>query len=156
MPGVWSPRCRVAARRQNDQMTLFEADGNLFELDFPAIGHGCNTKGLMGAGIAVEFKRRYPEMYSRYVRECHAGHFQLGDVLVWVAEDKVIYNLATQARPGPWADLDAIEHTVSAALVDAHTRKLGTVGIPRIGSGLGGLTWPQVRPRLVALAEASG
>jgi len=132
-----------------------EMVGNLFELDTPAIGHGCNTKGLMGAGIAVEFKRRYPQMCSRYLQECHGGRFRLGDVLVWQADDLVIYNLATQERPGPCADLDAIEVSVTAALRDAQERGFAQVGVPRVGAGLGGLTWRQVRPRLAAAAESS-
>ena len=41
-------------------MSLIFLSGNLFESNAQTIGHGCNTKGIMGAGIAREFKRRYP------------------------------------------------------------------------------------------------
>jgi O-acetyl-ADP-ribose deacetylase (regulator of RNase III) len=137
-------------------MGLAEVTGDLFDLGFPALGHGCNTRGLMGTGIAVEFKYRFPGLYSRYVRECHAGNFTLGDVLVWDVGDVVVYNLATQPRPGPSADLDAIQTSISAALADAARRELHRFGIPRIGAGLGGLPWKAVRERLeIAASEHS-
>jgi O-acetyl-ADP-ribose deacetylase (regulator of RNase III) len=103
-------------------MPFSEVTGDLFETDVPAIGHGCNTKGAMGARIAVEFKRRYPDMYKEYKRRCASGEFSLGDVFIWAAADRVVYNLATQPRPGPSASVDAILQSVTKALADAHHR----------------------------------
>jgi O-acetyl-ADP-ribose deacetylase (regulator of RNase III) len=57
--------------------------GDLFNLGLPAVGHGCNCAGAMGAGIAVEFKRWFPAMYQQYRRRCQQGGLQLGDVFVW-------------------------------------------------------------------------
>jgi O-acetyl-ADP-ribose deacetylase (regulator of RNase III) len=115
-------------------------------LDLPALGHGCNCAGAMGAGIAVVFRKRYPAMYREYRRRCAAGEFRPGDVFVWEAPDVVVYNLATQPVPGPTARLDAIEASVRAALADAEVRELPRLGIPRIGAGLGGLDWDDVAP----------
>src|ERR1700678_3621437 len=101
-------------------MPFSEVIGDLFEVDAPAIGHGCNTEGAMGAGIAVEFKRRYPDMYKEYKRRCSSGAFSLGDVFVWETQARVVYNLATQPRPGPSASVEAIQQSVTKAL--AHPR----------------------------------
>lgn len=125
-------------------MPLLEIVGDLFEAELAAIGHGCNTSGIMGAGIATEFKRRYPEMFQEYRRRCSAGEFRLGEVFVWEGTDRVIYNLATQPRPGPSATLGAIRESVSSALVDATRRSIEAVGVPRLGAGLGGLAWDDV------------
>jgi O-acetyl-ADP-ribose deacetylase (regulator of RNase III) len=133
-------------------MTLSEVVGDLFDAGLPAIGHGCNTKGAMGAGIAVEFRRRYPEMYREYRRRCASGGFRLGEIFVWEAPDRIVYNLATQPRPGPSATVDAIRESVTRALVDAEVRGLAQLGVPRLGAGLGGLDWEAVR---TALLEAS-
>lgn len=51
-------------------MPVTEVVGDLFDIDLPAIGHGCNSRGSMGAGIAVQFRRRYPDMYREYKRRC--------------------------------------------------------------------------------------
>ena len=136
-------------------MPFSEVTGDLFEADVPAIGHGCNTKGAMGAGIAVEFKRRYPDMYKEYKRRCSSGAFSLGDVFVWETPDWVVYNLATQPRPGPSASVDAIRHSVTKALADAQDRGLTKIAIPRLGAGLGGLQWEAVRRTLHDASKTS-
>ena len=69
-------------------------------MDLPVVGHGCNCSGAMGAGIAVQFKRRFPEIYLEYRRRCADKTFMLGDVFVWTESTPVVYNLATQPRPG--------------------------------------------------------
>jgi O-acetyl-ADP-ribose deacetylase (regulator of RNase III) len=73
-------------------------------------------------------------------------------VFTWEANDRVIYNLATQPRPGPSATLEAIHQSVSLALDDADRRGLTKLGLPRLGAGLGGLDWPHV---LGTLGDAS-
>lgn len=133
-----------------EPMGLTAVTGDLFESGLPAIGHGCNCVGAMGAGIAKEFKRRSPQMYREYRRRCHNGQFRLGDVFAWEADDLVIYNLATQSVPRPSATLDAIATSVRAALADAERRGLTRLGMPRIGAGLGGLAWPDVAAVLEA------
>jgi O-acetyl-ADP-ribose deacetylase (regulator of RNase III) len=130
--------------------------GDLFDLGLPAVGHGCNCTGAMGAGIAVQFKRRFPAMYEEYRRRCRQGGLRLGDVFVWDREpDVVVYNLATQPVPRPSATLTAIETAVRAALADAETRGLARLGVPRIGAGLGGLAWPDVAEVLRRAGEDS-
>ena len=136
-------------------MSLTAVTGDLFGLDLPALGHGCNCAGAMGAGIAVVFRKRYPAMYREYRRRCTAGEFRPGDVFVWEAPDLVVYNLATQPVPGPTARLDAIEASVRAALADAEVRELPRLGIPRLGAGLGGLDWSDVAPVLGRVADDS-
>ena len=143
----------VTGVAQTCGMSLHLIEGDLFEVDLPALGHGCNCRGAMGAGIALEFKRRYPDMYRAYRERCLAGEFNLGDVFVWVAADRVIYNLATQPLPRPSATLEAIERSVQAALDDAEHRAIRRIGVPRIGAGLGGLSWHEVESTLASVAE---
>ena len=49
---------------------MIEKTGNLFDSGYHAIGHGVNCRGIMGAGIAVEFKDRFPKNYQEYVTKC--------------------------------------------------------------------------------------
>ncbi|ABS05857.1 macro domain-containing protein [Kineococcus radiotolerans] len=136
-------------------MALKPVIGDLFDLGLPALGHGCNCVGSMRGGIAVEFRRRWPEMHAAYQALCAAGDLQPGEVFPWVAEDVVVYNLATQQQSGADARLDAVERSVRAALVDAETRRLGALGVPRLGAGIGGLVWAEVLDVLTAAVADS-
>jgi O-acetyl-ADP-ribose deacetylase (regulator of RNase III) len=153
--GVGKPALHVVRDLQTHPMPFSTITGDLFQSGLSAIGHGCNCSGAMGAGIAVEFKRRYPAMYQEYRKRCRDGLFQLGDIFVWEAPDVVIYNLATQPIPGPSATLSAIETSVRAAIADAASRGLPTLGLPRIGAGLGGLAWPDVATLLTRVGNDS-
>ncbi len=137
-------------------MTLEHATGDLFELPLPALAHGCSCSGSMAGGIAVSLRALDERMYQEYARLCHAGTFRLGDVLPWeLVDGRVVYNLATQQRPGRDARLDAIATSVAAMLRDAEARGLDRVGVPRLGAGIGGLEWPEVESVLAEAAVAS-
>ncbi|WP_432514290.1 macro domain-containing protein [Kineococcus sp. SYSU DK001] len=127
-------------------MPTTHTTGDLFALDLPALAHGCNCRGSMAGGIARQFADRWPAMEQEYRRRCRAGEFTLGDVMPWVTgEGVVVYNLATQVERGADARLDAIEATVRTALADAAHRGLDRLGVPRLGAGIGGLAWADVR-----------
>jgi O-acetyl-ADP-ribose deacetylase (regulator of RNase III) len=135
---------------------LEERTGDLFAAsDVQGLAHGCNCKGVMGKGISVEFRRRWPAMFEEYKRCCAEGSFTLGDVFVWNAGDRTIFNLATQrtwrTKAEPWA----IEKSVAKMVEIAETAGLDAVGLPRIGAGLGGLPWKAVERILGAIAEKS-
>lgn len=143
------------AERDTPIVTFSEQEGNLFAaVDLEALAHGCNCAGAMGAGIAVEFKRRWPQMFAEYRRRCKAGAFQPGDSFAWLADDgKVVYNLGTQKTWRTRATLEAIEAAVSLMLADAERRGIHSVGMPRVGAGLGGLAWERVREVLEGLSS---
>ena len=127
---------------------LTEQRGDLLGSGLQAVGHGVNTVGAMGAGIAVQFRRRWPAMYDQYREECRSGHLKPGSVFVWYEEPVVVYNLATQPFPGPCAQLSYIASAVRGMLADASDRAISTVGLPRLGAGYGGLEWGPVKALL--------
>jgi hypothetical protein len=64
-------------------MTIIFVSGDLFaDPSLDGLAHGCNCVGAMGAGIAMEFRRRYPEMYLQYKKHCDSGDFVPGTVFV--------------------------------------------------------------------------
>ncbi len=136
-------------------MTYTELTGDLLTVDLPAIGHGCNTAGSMAGGIARQVRDRWPQLYAEYVQRCATGRFPLGSFHAVEVGGKLVYNLATQARPGRNADLGAIESAVSAALDDLTRRGLAALGLPRLGTGIGGLAWPDVEATLRRIAMDS-
>jgi O-acetyl-ADP-ribose deacetylase (regulator of RNase III) len=136
-------------------MSYRETTGDLFDLGLPAICHGCNCRGSMSGGIAVDFRARWPEMYEEYRRRCERREFQLGGFFRWDADDVVVYNLATQQTGGADARIDAVESSVRGALADAESLGLTALGVPKLGAGIGGLAWPDVQAVLRQAGEAS-
>lgn len=130
--------------------------GDLFTSDAPAFAHGVNVDGAMGAGIALVFRRRWPAMFETYRDLCRTGDLVPGTVMAWQADDTpVIYNLASQDRPGPCARLAWLTSSVRLMLVDAAERGLDRVAMPWVGCGIGGLDVDDVTATLLAV-ESSG
>jgi len=120
-------------------------DGDMFTSSMPALGHGVNTQGLMGAGVAVPMKNRYLDMYKKYRELCLEGKFLPGMVFPYHADDgKWVFNLATQDRIGPHARLEWVETTFRKTLDFMVERNIEGIALPRIGSGYGALRWPEV------------
>lgn len=120
--------------------------GDIFNTDgLSAYAHGCNCAGRMDAGIAVAFKKRWPRMFEQYELLCADGRFHLGDVFVWVEGNETVYNLAIQEHWKKKSQLAALVKALRKMLGLANGAGIDRIGLPRIGSGLGGLDWPRVR-----------
>jgi O-acetyl-ADP-ribose deacetylase (regulator of RNase III) len=136
-----------------------ERKGSLFEAeDLDAIAHGVNCKGVMGAGIAKEVRERYPWSFTDYRTMCETRILHPGGVR-WSScepEPKVdVVHLATQERPGPDAKLRWVAGSVGEMLDIAEIFRTNRIGMPRIGCGIGGLEWVEVRMILELLANES-
>jgi O-acetyl-ADP-ribose deacetylase (regulator of RNase III) len=132
--------------------------GNLFDLNLPAIGHGVNCRGMMGAGIAKQFRDRYPDMYKAYKSACAANGPEIlaGRCMPWQPGpgEPLILNLFTQIDPGPNADVRLIRKAVLQSFNYCSMFNIYTLGIPLIGCGIGGLDWD--REVLPAIADVAG
>jgi O-acetyl-ADP-ribose deacetylase (regulator of RNase III) len=117
-----------------------------------AFAHGCNTKGAMGAGIAKDIKKLFPNNYSDYRQACLNGAFHPGYVRVYSENGKEIYNLATQSEFGE-AKLEHIRHSLINACAIASAQGITKIGMPRIGAGLGGLEWEDVKKVIQEVCE---
>ena len=127
-------------------MVEFLEYGDIFKLpNVDGLGHGCNCAGAMGKGIALTFKKKYPQMYLAYRKRCQNGQFVLGDVFVWENSSPTIFNLATQKHWRGKAEVWAIEASLSKMFGIAEQKSLARLAIPRIGAGLGGLDWELVK-----------
>jgi O-acetyl-ADP-ribose deacetylase (regulator of RNase III) len=119
--------------------------GDVFTTDARYIGHGVNCDGKMGAGIAAQVRKKFPNTHDRYVRLCEAGNIGTGDVFACPENDKVIVNLFTQDRPGAnaryeWVFNACYDAAKKIMLAGKDTR----MAIPQIGAGIGGLEWYRV------------
>lgn len=131
--------------------TLTEHEGSLFDSTAEGIGHGVNTHGLMGAGIAKEFKRRWPDMFEEYAWRCQVGKLTAGGCYA-APGFPVIFNIASQDRPGPHARLEWLISGTALAVRLARQAGIASIALPRIGCGIGGLDWADARAALVDVA----
>jgi O-acetyl-ADP-ribose deacetylase (regulator of RNase III) len=138
------------------QGDLLEAP-DLYHLD--AIGHGVNCVGSMGAGIAAQIAHRWPAMYESYRELCDGDHNPLlpGQIQAWIAPDTqlCIYNIASQFRPGRDAKYNWLASGIGNMLYHAEVNDIKRIGLPRIGSGIGGLNQQVVENIIRILADES-
>ncbi|QOT19483.1 macro domain-containing protein [Paenarthrobacter sp. YJN-5] len=123
-------------------MTFEQVQGDLFaQRDVAAIGHGVNCRGVMGRGIAVEFRRRFSDMFDSYREECLAKRLRPGMLFPWpLPNGRWVYNLASQDEPGRNATDEALESALIAVLEHSRAHEVASVALPLIGAGIGGMT----------------
>lgn len=126
-------------------MSFEIVQGDLFDPDFEfdALAQGVNTQGLMGAGIAVAFKDRWPAMYEDYKDRCLQFGPSLGGLVhiyphIFEAEP-TIYNMFSQIMPGRNGDYRLLQQAAITVLMDAEVLDYERVGMPWIGCGIAGL-----------------
>lgn len=139
--------------------TITYKTGDLMAADEPAIAHGCNTHGVMGAGVAALVRRKYPEVFLAYSNACDTGRFRIGTAQPVVADDGLtsrwVYNLGTQENPGPDATTWGVFLSFANMAEDARVRGIDAIAIPRIGCGIGGLKWDAVEANIIAAIHHS-
>ena len=121
-------------------------EGDIFTLkEVKNYAHGCNCAGVMGKGIALQFKIKFPLMYVKYKKKCSEGKFNLGDVYEYNYGDGYIYNLGTQSSWRTKAKIEAVEFSMRKMLDLASRKGVNAIALPKIGAGLGGLKWQDVK-----------
>lgn len=129
--------------------------GDIFGSDLHAFAQGCNCAGTMDAGVAVAFKKRWPRMEEEYRARCADGRFRLGDVFVWNEGDDTVYTIGIQEHWKAKATLAALTRGMKKTIELATAAGITRMGVPRIGTGLGGLEWPRVKSVLAELGAAT-
>jgi O-acetyl-ADP-ribose deacetylase (regulator of RNase III) len=126
------------------------ATGNLLEFKTDALVNTVNCVGIMGKGIALQFKKKFPENFKQYERACRSGEVQLGKMFIVptnnLSEPHYIINFPTKDH---WRNPSRLE-SIATGLQDlvAQVKKLNikSIAIPPLGCGNGGLEWSEVRP----------
>ncbi|MDZ7880742.1 MAG: macro domain-containing protein [Saprospiraceae bacterium] len=127
-------------------MVTYIEQGNIFKLEgVNNYAHGCNCIGAMGKGIAVQFKIKFPLMYKEYKSLCVSGGFNLGDVFAYNYGNGYVFNLGTQTSWRTKAEIKAIEKSLKNMLFFASEQDIKEIALPKIGAGLGGLQWFEVK-----------
>lgn len=133
------------------------ATGNLLEAKTEALVNTVNCVGIMGKGIALQFKQAYPDNYTQYVRACGAAEVQPGRMLITrtgsILPPYFIINFPTKRHWRGKSRLEDIEAGLATLVQDIQRLGIHSIAIPPLGCGSGGLEWADVRPRIeLALA----
>lgn len=125
------------------------AKGNLLEADVEALVNTVNCVGVMGKGIALQFKQAFPENTRAYERACRANELQPGKMLVvptGVVNPKYIINFPTKIHWKGNSKIPYIQVGLKALVQEIRARGIKSIAIPPLGCGNGGLDWAQVYP----------
>lgn len=125
-------------------MKIIYKKGNILKTDLKVIIHGCNARGVMGAGLAKQIRTLYPEVYNSYKDIYNTEGLILGSIY-WVnTNDYLFGNAITQEKYG--IDSVQISYIAIQEIVQEINRVLPNLGLdkvalPKIGAGLGGGNW---------------
>lgn len=124
--------------------------GNLLEADVDALVNTVNTVGVMGKGIALQFKKAFPENFKAYEKACAAGEVEPGRMLVYslgeVCRPRFIINFPTKRHWRGKSSIDDIRSGLAALVEDVKRLEIRSIALPPLGCGQGGLVWDEVLP----------
>ena len=132
--------------------------GDILKVDAEALVNAVNCVGVMGRGVALQFKKAFPENFKAYSAACARGQVQLGRMFVFetgcLTNPKFVINFPTKRH---WRAASRMED-IDTGLIDLAdaVRKHGirSIALPALGCGLGGLNWSEVRPRIETAMRA--
>lgn len=126
--------------------------GNVIEADTEALVNTVNCVGYMGKGIALQFKKAFPENFKAYERTCRREEVRPGKMFVFetgsMLNPKYIINFPTKRHWRGKSRLEDIEAGLQALVDEVIKRGIKSIAIPPLGCGLGGLDWNMVRPMI--------
>ncbi|HEX3467709.1 MAG TPA: macro domain-containing protein [Candidatus Elarobacter sp.] len=126
--------------------------GDILGADAEALVNTVNCVGIMGRGVALQFKNAFPENFKAYAKACKAKDVVPGSMFVFethaLANPKYIINFPTKRHWRGKSRLEDIDSGLTALVDEVRSRKIRSVAIPPLGAGLGGLEWSEVRPRI--------
>jgi O-acetyl-ADP-ribose deacetylase (regulator of RNase III)/uncharacterized protein YwgA len=121
--------------------------GNIFESKNKTLVNTVNCVGIMGKGVALEFKKRYPEMYKQYKADCDHGRIKVGEPVLYAdLLGTSIINFPTKKHWKSPSLLKDIEKGLDIFLKQYKELGIESVAFPPLGCGNGGLSWDDVGP----------
>ena len=125
--------------------------GDLLAADSEALVNSVNCVGVMGRGVALAFKRTFPDNYKAYRTACDGGELQPGRMFVFETDElmpRLIINFPTKRHWRARSRLADIDAGLSALVAEIERHRIHSIALPPLGCGLGGLEWTEVRPRI--------
>jgi O-acetyl-ADP-ribose deacetylase (regulator of RNase III) len=131
--------------------------GDILREDAEALINTVNCMGVMGRGIALQFKNAFPENFKAYVKACKSDEVQPGNMFVFetgqLANPRYIINFPTKRHWRGKSRMEDIESGLKALVSTIHKYNIRSIAIPPLGSGLGGLHWATVKHRIETVLQ---
>ncbi|MFB4306783.1 macro domain-containing protein [Actinomadura sp. GTD37] len=126
---------------------IIERSGDLLRDDAQALVNPVNTAGVMGKGLALQFKRAFPANFTSYAEACADGRLRPGKVLaVQIGDERWVINFPTKRHWRSASRLEDIEAGLSDLSRTLTELDISSVAVPPLGCGHGGLAWGAVHP----------
>lgn len=123
--------------------------GNILECNAEALVNTVNTVGVMGKGIALQFKERYPNNYGLYVQACKRNEVKVGKMFITTTDSiinpKWVINFPTKIHWIQKSSYAIIESGLDDLIVQINQLGITSIAIPPLGAGQGGLDWEKVK-----------
>ena len=132
--------------------------GDILQADAEALVNTVNCVGVMGRGIALQFRKAFPENFKVYKAACERKDVEPGSMLVFetgrLTDPRFIINFPTKRHWKGKSRMEDIDAGLSALIDEVKNRGIRSVAVPPLGCGLGGLNWNEVRPKIIRAFEA--
>jgi O-acetyl-ADP-ribose deacetylase (regulator of RNase III) len=132
--------------------TFHYQQGDLLAADAQALVNTVNTVGVMGKGIALQFKKTFPDNYQAYRAACESGQLTPGEMFVFDTNlliPRFIVNFPTKRHWRENSRVEDIQSGLSDLVEVIKKRQIGSIAIPPLGCGLGNLHWEEVKPLIM-------
>ncbi|NEO84017.1 MAG: macro domain-containing protein [Spirulina sp. SIO3F2] len=127
--------------------------GDLLQAPAEALVNPVNCVGVMGKGLALQFKRQFPDNFQKYKQACAEQMVQPGKMLtISLPNDRhphYIINFPTKRHWRSKSRLEDIQTGLADLIATVERLKIQSIAIPPLGCGLGGLSWAIVKPLVV-------
>lgn len=123
--------------------------GNIFEAEAEALVNPVNCVGVMGRGLALSFKEKYPENFEAYKVACMHEKISIGRVFAYYESGKIIINFPTKDHWENDSEIEYIEQGIQDLIRVIKELNIKSIAIPPLGSGLGGLNWDSVKKTII-------
>jgi O-acetyl-ADP-ribose deacetylase (regulator of RNase III) len=128
--------------------------GDILRADAEAIVNTVNCVGVMGRGIALQFKKAWPSNFKAYATACKQNEVKPGSMFIvetgQLTNPQYIINFPTKRHWRGASKIEDVELGLNALVQDIKAKGIKSIAIPPLGSGLGGLDWAEVRPLIEA------
>lgn len=124
--------------------------GNILTTDVEALVNTVNCVGIMGRGIALQFRNAYPDNFKAYEAACRRHEVQPGQMFVYptgqLTNPRYVINFPTKRHWRGKSRLEDVDSGLVALVREVRDRGIHSIAVPPLGCGLGGLAWREVRP----------
>lgn len=139
----------IAMKRKRDSASLVKTKGDILQSTTQTLVNTVNCVGVMGKGIALQFKRAYPAMYADYRKRCRQGLVKPGEPYIYkVSESRQIINFPTKDDWKNPSKIEWIEKGLKLLHDNINRWRVESIAIPALGCANGGLNWADVEPMI--------